>query len=139
MSISVARVVRNSALLGAILAGCVDTSPLDFQELPPDATPGDADVPDGLIASCRECITGDSGPCRSMFDSCTPIPKCGPLVLCLIDRGCFRLPTLEGRIGCGTPCLQELGITAGSDPAVTGVLRVNACTLEGCRTACTGE
>jgi hypothetical protein len=120
----------------ALFAACVDTAPGEFVETPSDAGLAEGSVPDGLLASCRQCITADGGPCRAVLDACDALEKCRALTECLLDIGCFSQATLEIRIECGMPCLEKLGISAGTDPAITGVLQVNACSLDGCRSAC---
>jgi hypothetical protein len=127
-------------LLGAsFVAGsftaCVDTEPLAFVEKLEDSG-SEGGVPQAVRAACRQCLTDASGPCRGALDFCDTLPKCRPLAECLMDDGCLSLPTLEERIMCGNPCLVELDIGAGTDPAVTGVLEVNACSLGACRSEC---
>jgi len=125
-------------LVFGLLPACVDTAPLDFVEVAQEGGP-DAGIPDALLASCRQCITADGGACQAALDFCDSQPRCRDLAECLLDTGCFSLPTLTDRIECGFPCLEKLGISAGQDPAIEGVLQVNACSFDACRSECLSE
>jgi hypothetical protein len=125
------------AVIAAIhCAGCVDTTPLDFVAPEHEAGIGDGSASDGPIATCRHCVVDEGQPCRSVYDTCTAEPLCPEAFECLLLKGCFALPTFEARITCGLPCLEEVGLKVGSDPAVLALADVNTCTIGPCAAEC---
>lgn len=125
--------------VSAWLPGCVDTTPLDYSPARRDAAADAPAVDPGVIATCRECVTGEGAPCRSDYDNCAKVETCPELLECLLSDGCFSLRALEDRIACGEPCFDEFGINAGTHPALQAALPMNVCTQGVCQDACLVE
>ncbi|HEX3598227.1 MAG TPA: hypothetical protein VHU80_24130 [Polyangiaceae bacterium] len=119
-----------------LAVACVDTTPLYVDAKLEDASLPTADS--SASSACRECLEGDAGACHTEFALCKSLPGCPPLIDCVLDLGCFALPLLEDRIDCGQPCLTQFNLTS-ADPALPGILGINTCSYDACRSACVIE
>jgi hypothetical protein len=131
------RQVRLVLVTSILLAGCVDTSPVVYT--PPEAR--DAQAVDAAAAAlaCRQCITGDGAPCRAAYDVCVGTDKCEVVMGCLFDNNCMTFSLVPDRINCGLPCLAKYGVLAGNDKATTALAGINVCTIDSCKTECSGR
>ena len=125
-----------AVLLTAVswLAACVDTSPLDY--VPKDTDSGAVVADASIQSACSLCITDESGACAAQYQACEGDTKCAALAACGLDAGCFTVPVLQDRIQCFTPCLMQVGVLAGGDPALQLALELNACALASCSQIC---
>ncbi|HMJ13385.1 MAG TPA: hypothetical protein VK524_18330 [Polyangiaceae bacterium] len=121
--------------------GCADTTPLPFADSA-DASPSDGgQVPPQVIEACRQCMTSNASPCPAAYQECAADPRCLGFMRCVLETGCLAVPELQQRIECADPCFLSSGIQAGTDPALTKGLALNACTLPAgpCGSACVIE
>jgi hypothetical protein len=132
---------RNVTVIASILLwGCVDTSPVAYTPPEPkDAQAVDGSGDAGLGLACRQCITGDGAPCRPSYDVCVGIDKCELIMTCLFDKNCMTFTVVADRINCGLPCLSKYGVLAGIDKATTALADINVCTIDSCKTECSGR
>ncbi len=110
------RITAPLLLFAGSLAGaaCDDVSPLPYEAPPRDAATADVDA--AQVAACRACATDVGSTCRPALDSCqAQDPRCGDLLVCLVDTDCWRQLNLQN-FGdpppCALGCLQAAGVTS---------------------------
>jgi hypothetical protein len=132
-----------AAIALAMLAACVDTSPIDYvaPDLRDGATEGGNDASSmdaGLVAACKECIT--QGACKSQYQGCLKNQKCGFETACLVDAYClnFSLTDIANLPACVNNCAADAGVTGQSDPAVLAFAPLIVCaqSATGCAAVC---
>jgi hypothetical protein len=121
----------------ALVAACADTSPVDY--VAPDSGSADAQAVDaaGLVASCRQCVTG--GTCKPSYDACERDPKCEAFLSCLIDAYClnFSMANLADAPACLGSCRAGAGIADQADPSIGTFVPVLLCAQSA--SACASE
>jgi hypothetical protein len=98
--------------VAALLAGCVDTSSIDYQSAADAGTlPEEAGVDSGRIARCRACM--NDGGCASETATCNGVTSCKAFSNCLLDRDCvgYDLTNLAHL----PPCVLECSVASGAE------------------------
>jgi hypothetical protein len=78
-----------------------------------------ADAPDPL-AVCAACLAAPEEPgpgCRTTYTTCTDNEKCGVIIQCGFDAGCF-LGSRRAFLACGLPCVSAAGVLLPDDPTL---------------------
>lgn len=124
--------------VAAILAGCADTSPIDYQSDPFSAAdaspPPDAEAEGSVAALCRDCMT--QGACASETAICYSDPKCTVFENCMLDRYCLWYDLTD--LAHMPACVAECGAAANlyqNDPAVAKVAPFIVCAHDPARCA----
>jgi hypothetical protein len=134
---------RWRALLALLVAlpgaGCLDSSPVAFSA---EAGATDAGREGSAGERCRTCMLAPEQPgpgCAAAVAPCFGDEKCWALVECTLAKGCLEYGSLNQRIECGLPCVEQLGIKSFNDPSVIRSIEIQQCSLETCRSACVVE
>ncbi len=117
------------APLTLVASACLDVTPV---VLPPKDA---AFAGDGSCTACLELPAAQHG-CDDQLSACRQDPGCAPVLTCIQTLDCFDRPSIDEKLTCGAPCIQEAGITAVDDPRVVALLNVVKCGQRQCGVAC---
>jgi hypothetical protein len=101
-------------------------NPIVGQDAGEDAGPGPLEI-------CKACVAApeDPGPgCKTPYDTCMREPKCGRMIQCAFDDGCFLGPR-RGFLGCGLSCLTKAGVETSDDTVLTPASNLFQCLANG--------
>ncbi|HMJ10988.1 MAG TPA: hypothetical protein VK524_06250 [Polyangiaceae bacterium] len=127
-------------MLGCV-ASCLDASPVDYTAAA-DAGSRDGAGEASKAESCRACMLAPEQPgpgCAAAIAPCVDDEKCWAIVECTLTTGCLEYGSLNPRVECGIPCVEQVGITSFNDPSVLRSIAIQECTLAACRSACVVE
>lgn len=118
-----------AAVLARVVPACLDVTPVYVPEREASAANGEP------CLACLDEPNADGG-CRDQIDVCLGNAKCAEVYRCVAANACFDLPTLDDKIFCTVPCLEDAGITTTGDPTVGVLVDVVKCGQSGCGVAC---
>jgi hypothetical protein len=134
------------AALAILLEGaCVDLSPLDYVDVPPEAGVADAascgdSSPDAATAPCDECFTSTPS-CASSYTACQNDTSCGEFERCMSTTACWssNLSNLANLPPCLTSCALKAGVGSQNSPTSVLISPLFACAQDParCEKACT--